>query len=415
MDGSSRLAILFVTRLPPSPPRFGAQARLHGLLTALARRHDLSVLSLHGPGDDAGAARRALEGYCREVVLVPGHPGSSGLAKRWLQLRSLASPRSYEHLLHRLPALQAAADALLSRTRFDVVDLEFPFMTGLGLRRAPDGAPAPRVILGEHNVEWSLGRQVAARERGTVRRLYAAADWRKLRAEEEGAWRSHDGVTVCSEPDADRVRAAAPAARVAVVPNAVDLERLRPRADHPPAVADRVLFFGSMGYAPNVDAVLHLLDRIWPAVRAARPAARLEIVGPGAPPAVLARRAPDVEVTGFVDDLAPHLARAAVVVAPLRMGGGTRLKILEAMAMARPVVSTPLGAEGIEARHGVELLLADEPAAFAAAVARLLADPAQGDRLGRAGRALVEERYSWGASADRWERFARELLGGAGA
>jgi glycosyltransferase involved in cell wall biosynthesis len=194
-----------------------------------------------------------------------------------------------------------------------------------------------------------------------------------------------------------------------VVPNAVDVEHHRRQPGHPRPDGDTLLFFGSLGYAPNLDGILHFLDRIWPAVLARRPATRLEIVGPGAPPALLARRSAQVELIGFVEDLRPRLAGAAAVIAPLRLGGGTRLKILEAMAMGRPVVSTSLGAEGLEVRDGEELLLADEPAEFAGAVVRLLEDPRLGERLGRAARARVEQRYSWRTAAERFERFVAEL------
>jgi glycosyltransferase involved in cell wall biosynthesis len=283
-------------------------------------------------------------------------------------------------------------------------------MTRLELRQAPAGARPPKVVLGEHNVEWDLNRQVAERERGLIRRLYGGMDWRKLRREEEQAWRDHDGVTVCSPNDLERLAAVAPAARAAVIPNAVDLEHYRPLPTHPAPDPRTIVFFGSQGYAPNADAILHFLDRIWPQVQARAPEPRLEIIGPGAPPEVQARRGPQVEVAGFVDDLRPRLARAAVVIAPLRMGGGTRLKILEAMAMGRPVVSTSLGAEGLEVEHGVELLLADTPETFAAAVGDLLADPERARRIGEAARARVEQQYSWRAASERFEAFARELL-----
>ena len=406
---SRRLNLLVVSRLPPSPPRFGAQVRIHGLASALAVRHDVTVAALLPPGMDGDEARRAVGAWARRVVLVPGHPGHEGRAKRWLQLRSLASRWSYEHLLHAVPALQAALDDLLRATAFDVVDVEFPFMTRLALRQAPPGRTTPRVVLDEHNVEWDLQRQVSARETGLVRRLYGAANWRKLRAEEQAAWSAYDGVTVCSSEDQARVLAAAPGARAAVIPNAVDPDVYYPRPPEPGAPADTVVFFGSQAYAPNADGILHFLDHIWPRLLAQRPAARLRIIGPGAPPAVLARRAANVEVAGFVEDLRPHLAGASAIIAPLRLGGGTRLKILEALAMGLPVVSTRLGAEGLAARDGVELLLADEPADFAAAVVRVLEDRALAARLGQSARALVERRYSWKAAAQAWEAFALGL------
>jgi glycosyltransferase involved in cell wall biosynthesis len=200
---------------------------------------------------------------------------------------------------------------------------------------------------------------------------------------------------------------------VVVVPNAVDVERYRPRPGDPPPDGRTLLFFGALDYWPNVDGLLFFLDAIWPRLAASHPAARVRIVGRRPPPALLARRGPRVEIAGFVEDLRPSLASAAAVVVPLRLGGGTRLKILEAMAMARPVVSTVRGAEGIDAAPGRELLLADDPEGFAAALRRLLDDPTLGARLGRAARALVVERYAWRTSVRELERLLLDLCGPA--
>jgi glycosyltransferase involved in cell wall biosynthesis len=171
-----------------------------------------------------------------------------------------------------------------------------------------------------------------------------------------------------------------------------------------------VLFFGAINYFPNIDGVLFFEREIWPLLAASHPRARLKIVGQYPTPEVLALQGPRVEVAGVVDDLRPHLARAAAVIVPLRMGGGTRFKILEAMAMAKPVVSTAIGAEGIDSAQGRNILLADAPADFAAAVGRVLDDAGLAARMGREGRALVEERYSWDTAAKLLEAFFGEVL-----
>jgi glycosyltransferase involved in cell wall biosynthesis len=146
---------------------------------------------------------------------------------------------------------------------------------------------------------------------------------------------------------------------------------------------------------------------------ASHPRARLKIVGQHPTPEILAHAGPRVEVAGLVDDVRRHLAQAAVVIVPLRLGGGTRLKVLESMAMARPVVSTSIGAEGIDVAPERNILLADDPASFAVAVGRLLDEPDLAARLGRKGRALVEARYSWDTAAQRLEAFFREVLSSA--
>jgi len=406
---TDRLDLLYLSQFPPSPPAFGAQRRMEGLMAALARRHDITAVSLITPDLDPGEAERAMRAYCREVVLVPARPWQ-GPRKRLVQLRSVFSARSFERRFYDLPALRKALDSLLSRRAFDVVNVEFPFLALRRLKKAPPGRPAPRLVLDEHNVEFDVARQQARRELDLSRRLYNAMNWRKLRREEIDVWRHFDGVTFCSSADEARARAAVPRLRSAVVPNAVDLAYFSPRAEDPPCDGRTVIFFGAINYFPNVDGILYLMREVWPRIASSHPQARLEIVGQHPTPEVLAFRCPRVEVPGKVDDLRSRLSRAAVSIVPLRIGGGTRFKVLEAMAMARPVVSTSLGAEGIEAEPGRHLLLADDAATFAAAVGHLLDDRQLGARLGREGRELVEQRYSWDAAAHTLDLFFRELL-----
>jgi glycosyltransferase involved in cell wall biosynthesis len=197
-----------------------------------------------------------------------------------------------------------------------------------------------------------------------------------------------------------------------VVPNAVDVEHFRPDPVLPRPDGRTVVFFGTLAYFPNQDGMLWFLREIWPLLERSHPQARLKVIGPNPTADVLARRGPRLEVTGLVDDLRPHLAEAAVAIVPLRVGGGTRLKILEAMAMGKAVVSTTLGAEGIAHRPGENILLADSPADFAAAVGRVLDDPSLAARLGAAGRDLVASTYSWDAAGATLERFLHGLRDG---
>jgi glycosyltransferase involved in cell wall biosynthesis len=396
--------LLYLSQVPPSPPTFGAQRRIHGLMSALARRHDITAVSLIAPDLDAGAAEHAMRAYCSEVVLVPARPWQ-GPQKRLAQLRSLVSRRSFERRFYDVPGLRGALAALLSRRAFDLVSVELPFLGFLPLAKAPPGRAPPCLILDEHNIEFDLARQQARREMGLARRIYNARNWPKIEREERALWRRLDGVVFCSDEDEARARALEPKLRSAVIPNAVDVDDFKPRPADPPPDGCTVMFFGAMNYFPNVDGLLYLLREVWPVLAQSHPRARLKIVGQHPTPEIRAFQGPRVEVTGAVDDVRPHLAGAAVSIVPLRIGGGTRFKILEAMAMARPVVSTSLGAEGIEAEPGRHLLLADDAAGFAAAVGKVLDDAALGRRLGSEGRALVEARYSWALAARRLEQF----------
>ena len=382
---------------------------MQGLLAALARRHEVSAVSLLTPDLDRAEVEHAMRSYCREVALVPLR-ALEGRRKRALQLLSLAGQRSYERRAYALPAVRRTVQEVLARGRFDALLVSFPFLASEELTRPPGRVPRPVRVLDEHNIEFDLARQQARTEHGLLRRLHNAANWPKLQREEIEAWRSFDGVSFCSEADLARARALVPGLRGAVVPNAVDVEEFRPRPGDPPPDGRTVLFFGAINYFPNVDGLRFFFRDVWPLLLRSHPAARLKVVGQAPTPELLAQRGPRVEVTGRVADLRPHLAEAAVTIAPLRIGGGTRFKILEAMAMVRPVVSTTLGAEGLDAEPGRHLLLGDTPEAFAAAVGRVLDDPALGTRLGAEGRTLVEERYSWEAAARRLEELLVQLV-----
>ena len=176
-----------------------------------------------------------------------------------------------------------------------------------------------------------------------------------------------------------------------------------------PPEADHLLFFGAMNYYPNQDGIGYFMDQVFPLILARRPSTKLWIVGPGAEP-LYRLRGPNVEVTGFVDAVEPYLDRASAVIVPLRLGGGTRLKIVEAMAKGKAIVSTRIGAEGIDVVHDQHALLADEPQSFAEQVERVLSDAALARRLGSAARELAVDRYSWRALVGHLQNFYEQLL-----
>ncbi len=400
------MRILFVTPYLPSPPRFGAQRRLEGLMRGLARRHEVSLLSFSKPDGAGDAGLAAAHDYLHSVVTVPYDVLDVDVGqKRLLQLRSLASRHSFETLLMRRPEFQSQLAALLGSTPYDVVQVEFSQMGSYQLTRREPRAPV--FVLDEHNIEYDLTRRTAQAPGSLPRKLYSAANWRKLRGEERRAWQRFDGVVLTSERDAELLRKDIPGAKTAVVPNGVDVEAFRPRGT--PREPATLLFLGAINYYPNSDGILDFLDHTWPLIVAARPDTRLQIVGMDPPASVLSRRSDNVEVTGFVDNPLPYLERATLVIVPLRIGGGTRFKVVEAMAMGKAIVSTRLGAEGIDVAPETHALLCDDPASFAAAVLRVLSDPELNDRLGLAARQLAEERYGWPAAVAKLEGFYAEL------
>jgi glycosyltransferase involved in cell wall biosynthesis len=398
------MKLLFLSPFLPSPPRSGAPRRIHGLLTELARRHEVSMLAFTAPGDDTEEALEATRQYCAEVVTVENARLDRALdrkRKRAIQIRSLFSPQSYERLIHHDPAFQRALDRLTARGEYDVITTEFAQMACYSLPRTA------RLVLDEHNIEYDILRRTAAAERSPVRKLYNRVNYLKLRREEQAAWQRFDGITLTSQRDERMLRRDAPHARTAVIPNGVDTDYFGSSAQ--PTEPGAILFFGAINYYPNTDGLLFFLDEVFPGVKREHPNARLYIVGQLPPPSITERAGKDVIVTGLVEDLRPYLERATVVIAPLRIGGGTRLKIVEAMAGGKPVVSTRIGAEGLEVSDGGDILLADRAEDFARAVGRVLGDVALARRLGEAARHSAVSRYTWRAAAGRLERFYQEL------
>ncbi|MFM9848488.1 MAG: glycosyltransferase family 4 protein [Hyphomicrobiaceae bacterium] len=398
------MKVLFVTPYVPSPPTFGGQRRIHGLMQALSKRHALSLLALHNPTDpiDEWGERTRAFFPDTELFVQPAF-GLRGRAKRTAQLRSLFAPRSWDAISHRNEALALRLRERLAHETWDAVVVEFAQMA-VNLEGLPRTAP---YIVDEHNIEYDLQQRSATSSANPLRRTFLEANWRKLRREELAVWRTFDGISVTSPRDLSIVQSHAPQAQCIVSPNGVDLDEFRPPAG--PPEPDTIIFVGAHNYFPNADGLRFLFAEIWPLVLAERPSAKLRVVGPLPPADIIALRPPNVTFEGYVGDIVAEVGRAAIAIAPLRIGGGTRLKIVEAMALARPVVSTSIGAEGIDIKHDRDLLLADTPRQFADAMLSLLARPAEAAELGLRGRRLVEGAYSWDSSAGRLERLIEEL------
>jgi glycosyltransferase involved in cell wall biosynthesis len=268
-------------------------------------------------------------------------------------------------------------------------------------------APAFR-IFDLQNIEGELlARRAAVHPRG-IRKLALAIEARRFARKELAMCRSYDLVLTPSDRETQQLREDLPGVRIETLPNTIDTElHRRTDAAYDP---NEVTFIGTTQVEANRDGVLWFADEILPLIREARPDVHVSIVGGKPPPEVVALgERPKVTVTGFVDEIDPYIQRAATIIVPLRVGGGTRLKILDAMNAETPVVSTTLGAEGIAGQHGTHLLLADEPAAFAAAVVRLLDEPQTRAAMAAAGRSLVEREYDWRAHGRRLQAIIESV------
>jgi len=381
---------------------------MDGLMRGLAAAgHEVSILSFTTTDQWTQESLEASRAFCKKVTTLSDLDARTVSEKRRQQLRSLLSLNSYEHLqVKRRGDFQRKIDEHLAGDEYDVVQVEFANMAAYRYARR---GRRPLLVLDEHNIEYDLQRRTAGSAEGKFRKVYNSLNWRKLGREEKAAWRRFDGVVLTSARDAQLLAEVSQGVRSAVVPNGVNVEQFQPAPAAPEP--DQLLFFGANNYFPNHDALIYFIDEILPLVVQRRPNVKLSIVGPGAQPSVVARQGRHVELVGFVDDVMPYLDRASVVVVPLRIGGGTRLKIVEAMAKSKAIVSTSIGAEGIDVTHDRNALLADSPQAFADQVVRALSEPDLARRLGEQARKLAEERYAWTAVVGKLVQFYEQIAG----
>lgn len=382
----------------------GGRIRSYEMLRQLRRAHDVTYLSLTFPNDAADAAERATE-YCGQLITVPHRLRSkSGAGFYGELLANPASPLPLALARYQSTAMRRAIAKACRQSDYDLIVCDF-LTPSVNLSFHFD---CPTLLF-QHNVEAMIWQRHAQQEANPLKRIYLREQWRKMRRYEQQACRRFDAVVAVSREDAEHFRRQYGVAEVYDVPTGVDVEYFQPHAV--PVVPNSLVFVGSMDWLPNEDGVAYFAERILPRVAAELPDVTLKIVGrnPTQRVRALERKQTNITVTGRVDDVRPHLAEAAACIVPLRIGGGTRLKIYEAMAMRKAVVSTAVGAEGLLVRDGAELLLADAPEAFARAVVRLLRDDALRRQLGENARAAVCERFGWEAATAAFARICERV------
>jgi glycosyltransferase involved in cell wall biosynthesis len=268
------------------------------------------------------------------------------------------------------------------------------------------------VVLNTHNVETDLSRQLAAISRTRLSRARSRLDTLRFDRFETQLLERAALVTAVSAVDAARLREMAPTASIEVVPSGADVAGTT-WVDHSEVQLERLVLLGTLGYLPNLDGAEWFVAEVLPAIRDIRPKAHLTLVGSSSPTVIEHLVGPAVTLVGQVEDVAEELAAGDILVAPLRVGSGVRLKLLEAFAHGIPVVATSVAAEGIDVRDGVHLLIADDPRSFAAAVIRLLEDRELRSRLSTEARRLVEEKYDWRQIGDRFEALIGSVVAGS--
>ncbi|MBL0275918.1 MAG: glycosyltransferase [Anaeromyxobacter sp.] len=392
------MKILMAIHTLKFPTESGVTKRTFHLLEEMTRRHEVTALALGSPEDEA-RVRQQIGHQCREIVYVDGR------VPRWVSLvtRIRLGLTGRSLLRQQVSArFQRALDELVRRERFDLVILSFP---GLTYYRLPPGIPT---ITDTHNVEYDIWRRYASQSRGLVARAYHRYQAWLMKRDELAACRGGDALLTTSERDRDVFQADLPAQSIHVVPNGVDLDFFTPPPVEPRP--NSLVFCGLMNWAPNDEGMTFFLDRVFPLVQQEVPDATLTIVGANASRALQRRATDRIVVTGYVTDVRPYVAAGQVYVIPLLVGGGTRLKALEAMAMRKPIVTTSVGCEGIDLVQGESALFADAPEGLAAAIVRLFREPALRAHLADRASALAHQQYGWRSIGDRLDAIAGEVV-----
>ena len=393
------MRVLWVSHFIPYPPKSGMHLRSYHLLRGVAARHDVDLvafvqeswLRIFYPSLEEGLrdCAQQLGQICRSVRFQPidnlERPGG-----KWrTALEGLVCPTCYTIRCLQSPAARRSFQEIGSQEAFSLAHFDT-----IGLAPFRGLFPGTPATLGHHNIESHMLLRRARSEPHALKRMYFWQEGKRVQryeAAEAGNFAAH---ITCSDLDGERLRAIAPHAHAVTIANGVDVDYFQAARNE--ASVPSLIFVGSLNWYPNVDAVQFLLREIWPLAKARIPELRLDIVGSAPPPHILelAASLADVKVHGFVDDVRPLMNAAHLYICPIRDGGGTKLKILDAFAMQQCVIAHPIACEGIDAVPGRHVRIAESASDFATAITELLQRPSERAEMGRAACELVVQRYS---------------------
>jgi len=398
------MKILWVKAGGLVPPDTGGKIRSYNIVRELARQHSITFFSFYAAHDCD--LHPDLKNMVDRVVCVPlDLPASKSFAEMLDYSIRLFSSAPYNITKYCRPQVRRRLRALLKQETYDVMLCDFLAAAGV----VPWDWPTPKVLF-THNVEAAIWRRHYEVATNPIWKAISWREWRKTEAAERTYLRLADRVLTVSETDRDAFAPFVEPGKLAVIPTGVDVDYFHPTPVE--ETANSLVFTGSMDWLPNEDAILYFVDAILPLIKKQCPEISLEVVGrsPSRKLQALAERERSLRLTGWVEDIRPFVARGSICIVPLRIGGGTRLKIFEAMAMSKAVVSTSVGAEGLPVQSGANIIVADTPGDFAQSVVSLLRDPSQRRRLGTSARALVQEKYSWPKVAESFASTLRDTI-----
>jgi len=410
------MRLLIICPFFPYPQTTGSRIREYNLITRLARQHEIYLFSLIQSDVELGYVGE-LESCCKQVMAVrPAHQRTDAIdGKRTLRnaVCGIFDKKPIHFYGRPSPNVSLVLEKVLAVQEFDAILVDTLFMTNYVLDAFDRHCEAVPRVLVEHNVETRVQRREISLASTWIEKVRKWVYWATFQGFERQVCSRFDHIIVVSDQEKRLLLRLCPElneGQVTVVPNGVDIESFKPRSNE--RKLNTLIYAGSLTYHVNYDAVVHFLQDIFPLVRKIVPDVHLTITGSyeGVPLDSLSL-GNHVTLTGCVPDIRPYVAGSTLSIVPVRSGGGTRLKVLESLALGTPVVSTSKGAEGLAVTHGKDILIADEPADFAEAVLRLLDDVGLRQRLAVNGRRLVEERYSWDAIALELERLLCQVVG----
>jgi glycosyltransferase involved in cell wall biosynthesis len=389
------MKIIWLSHVLSYPPLGGVTQRSYHLIKQLAAHHELTLLSFNQRAirktqDEIDTAVQHFQGFCKAVHVVPIPSEFSQTQKIRVLLSSILTLKPYT--IRWLGSTQMASllETTLGQEEFDLV-----FFDTISLWPYFQNLTNQATILDHHNIESDMLFRRIGKEKNWLRKAYFAWEAIRLRSYENRACPLFDRNVTCSSLDATRLLDRLPGLKVSAVPNGVDLDYFR--SSPPSADARHLIFVGSMNWYPNVDAMRYFLEQIWGRLKSSIPAITMTVVG-GNPPEFLIKASEQdsqLTVTGFVDDVRPFMDRAGIYLCPIRDGGGTKLKILNALAMGKAIVADPIACEGIDVEEGRSVLFASRPELYVKAVERLIDDGPLRRRLETEGRHLAEARYGY--------------------
>ena len=403
------MKILFLSQIVPYPPHGGVLQRGYNIIREIAKNNDVYLLAFIHPDTQWSDeiivdAKEHMGEMCASVDFFPLWPKKSKAHKLLAFSAGFFYPKPFSALAHHSAAFRKKMNDIINEQDIDVIHFDT-----IGLAPYYNSVFKLPTVLTHHNIESTLMARRSRVESNFFARYYVSLQAKRLRDYEIVQSPGFDINVMMSKTDEDELKAISPTINSTIVPNGVDTEYFTVRKD---PQEQAVIYTGGMNMFANKDAVLHLIDDIWPQVKAKIPDAIFYVIGQNPPEELLkiSRKDHSIRVLGYVDDIRPYVAKAAIYVVPLRVGGGTRLKVLDALAQGKAIVSTTVGCEGIEVTNGLNIHIEDNDDNFSSRIVELLNNPSRREELGSEARKLAIMKYGWQSIASELQAAYEQVV-----